>query len=125
MAYKNIKELSVPFPHRSLIILHYRQCGKSTFIRLLQELKNMQFDFNKTNYWIRYNHEGKEDNKYGRCIVVHKLILQPELAIYAFCRKSHEYRTFKLSGILEVEQWLKDNKSTIEGMRATYKKGEF
>ncbi len=85
----------------------------------------MEMIFFKTQYWIRYNHEGVEDNSYGRYIVVNKLVLGEDPYLIAFCRKSHQKRKFKLSGIIECEEWLKDNKKLLEGMRATHKKGAF
>ena len=81
----------------------------------------MQFDLAKSNYWIHY----KGDNKYGRYIVIHKLILSPEPVLLAFCKKSHGLREFKLNAITKVEYHGKERKQLIEGMIATRKKGDF
>ncbi len=87
----------------------------------------MLVSLRKQNYWIRYRHNGVEDNEHGRYIVIQDVAVGRESEFYptrgkqnyliAFCRKSNVMKHFILDDILDGHFREKDSMALIKKMQ--------
>ena len=85
-----------------------------------------RFNFHKSNYWIRYKHEGKLDNQYGRYINIQAVIRDEKgWCFLAYCRKTSCIKKFYLDNIQKSEPISKHDNTKQSNMLQSYKKGEY